>query len=144
MKAEQFNKLNGALNINVPKKDRDMRAHFKNVTYIDPTHIVMVRTTDMTDPDGPARAYSGSEEVDSLSEQPLKWIKDNGHSTVIDRKLLIEVLQAMDSDHVAFITGDESPVGIIGYNGHDIKVEAVIDPRIYDSFDENTEGYFYD
>mgnify|MGYP003296730837 CR=1 FL=1 len=144
MKAEQFNKLNGALNINVPKKDRDMRAHFKNVIYIDPTRVVMVKTTDMTDPDGPARAYSGPEEVDTLSEQPLKWIKDNGHSTVIDRKLLIEVLQSMDSDHVAFVTGDETPVGIIGYNGHDIKVEAVIAPRIYDSFDENTEGYFYD
>lgn len=144
MKAEQFNKLNGALNINVPKKDRDMRAHYKNVTYIDPTHIVMVKTTDMADPDGPSRAYDGEEEVEDLSEQPLKWIKDNGHSTVIDRKLLIEVLQAMDSDHVAFITGDEHPVGIIGYNGHDIKVEAVIAPRIYDSFDENTEGYFYD
>lgn len=144
MKAEQFNKLNGALNINVPKKDRDMRAHFKNVIYIDPTRIVMVRTTDMTDPDGPARAYSGAEEVDSLSDKPLEWIKDNGHSTVIDRKLLMEVLQAMDSDYVAFITGDETPVGIIGYNGHDIKVEAVIAPRIYDSFDENTEGCFYD
>ena len=50
----------------------------------------------------------------------------------------------MDSDQVALLITDESPVGIIGYNGHDIKVEAVIAPRIYDSFDENMEGYFYD
>ena len=144
MKAEQFNKLNGALNINVPKKDRDMRAHFKNVTYVDPTRVVMVRTTDMTDPSGPAKAYSGTNEEESINDKPLTWIKNNAKTSVIDRKTLVEILQAMDSDQVALLITDESPVGIIGYNGHDIKVEAVIAPRIYDSFDENMEEYFYD
>ena len=100
MKAEQFNKLNGALNINIKKKDHDMRAQFRNVTYIDPSRVVMVKTTDMTNPDGPARCFSGPEEVDTVSLQPFEWMRKNGRITILDRKLLLEILQSMDSDHV--------------------------------------------
>lgn len=142
MNTTQLNKVNELLTVGIPKKDREMRAHLGNVVYIEPMHIMMARTT-MTEGVQPPeyRQFQGTEER-AVNGDPLKFVRERNKRVIVNRKFLIEILQAMDCDNVIMYADEDCPVGIVGMMAQEMKVEGVIAPRVYDTDVE--EAIFYD
>ena len=142
MNTSQLNKVNNLLTVGIPKKDREMRAHLGNVVYIEPMHIMMARTT-MTEGMQPPEyhQFQGTEER-AVNGDPLKFVREHNKRVVVNRKFLMEILQAMDCDNVIVYADEDCPVGIVGMMAQEMKVEGVIAPRVYDTDVE--EAIFYD
>lgn len=142
MNTSQLNKVNNLLTVGIPKKDREMRAHLGNVVYIEPMHIMMARTT-MTEGMQPPEyhQFQGTDER-AVNGDPLKFVREHNKRVVVNRKFLMEILQAMDCDNVIVYADEDCPVGIVGMMAQETKVEGVIAPRIYDTDVE--EAIFYD
>lgn len=130
MNASQLNKVNNLLTVGIPKKDREMRAHLGNLVYVEPMHIMMAKTTLKESPDTPHRYFIGTEEAKSLSGDPIRFCREHNKRSVISRKFLLEILQAMDSDNVIIYADEECPVAILGMMNHEMVIEGVIAPRI--------------
>ena len=141
MNTTQLNKVNNLLTVGIPKKDREMRAHLGNVVYIEPMHIMMARTT-MTEGVQPPEyhQFQGTEER-VVKGDALKFVREHNKRVVVDRKFLMEILQAMDCDNVIIYADEDCLIGIVGMMAQEMKVEGVIAPRIYDTDVE--EAMFY-
>lgn len=143
MNASQLNKVNELLSVGIPRKDRYLRAHLGNVVYMEPQHIMLVRTTDMSDPGEELNYHTfiGSE-AGEIKADPLRFVREHNKRSVINRKFLLQILQAMDCDNVIIYADEECPVGIVGMMAQELKIEGVIAPRVYESTVE--EVAFYD
>ena len=147
MNTSQLNRVNNLLNVGIPKKNQEMRAHLENVVYIEPRHIMMARTTDVSDPeeelvyqhfDGPEKKeFSGNPLRD-----PLRYVREHNKRTVVNRKFLLDILQAMDSDLVIVYADEECPIGIVGMMARELMIEGVVAPRICDYIPKNPEGFY--
>lgn len=141
MNASQLNKVNDLLTVGIPKKDRDLRAHLGNVVYIEPRHIMLVRTTMTESPEIEYHTFVGPEEGE-IKADPLRFVREHNKRSIINRKFLLQILQAMDCDNVIIYADEECPVGIVGMMARELKIEGVIAPRVYESTVE--EVAFYD
>lgn len=141
MNASQLNKVNELLTVGIPRKDKDLRAHLGNVVYIEPCHIMMVRTTLTDSPEIEFHHFDGLKEKE-IKAYPLRFVREHNKRTVIDRKFLSNILQAMDSDYVIIYADEDCPVGIIGMMNREMLIEGVIAPRICDEIPENPEGFY--
>ena len=143
MNTAQLNRVNELLTFGIPRKEKEMRAHLGNVVYIDPRHIMMARTTDVSDPEEELvyHSFDGLEERE-IKADPLRFVREHNKRTVIDRKFLSNILQAMDSDYVIIFADEECPVGIVGMMNREMLIEGVVAPRICDDIPKNTEGFY--
>ena len=135
MNTTQCNKIDALLNFDIPKKDQQPRAHLLNVTYIDPAHIMMSRIYPLTTKDNAGieiskHYFTAKEECETLRECVFDAVNEYPF-TFIDRKRLLSALNAMDSDVVKIRMAGESPLLITGVMDHDVMVESVIAPKIY-------------
>ena len=143
MNTSQLNKVNNLLNVGIPKKNQKMRAHLENVVYMEPQHTMLVRTTDVSDPEEELvyQHFDGLEKKE-IKADPLRFVREHNKRTVIDRKFLSSILQAMDSDYVVIYADEECPIGIIGMMNREMLIEGVVAPRICDYIPENPEGFY--
>ena len=143
MNASQMNRVNELLTFGIPRKEKEMRAHLGNVVYIEPRHIMMARTTDVSDPEEELvyRSFDGPNERD-VKGDPLRFVREHNKRTVVERKYLIEILQAMDSDCVIVYADEECPIGIVGMVNREMLIEGVVAPRICDDIPERPEGFY--
>ena len=143
MNTSQLNKVNDLLTVGIPKKEKEMRAHLKNVVYIEPQHIMMARTTDVSDPEEELvyHSFDGLKERE-IKADPLRFVREHNKRTVIDRKFLSNILQAMDSDYVIIYADEECPIGIVGMMAREMLIEGVVAPRICDDIPKNPEGFY--
>lgn len=141
MNTSQLNKVNELLTVGIPRKEKEMRAHLGNVVYIEPRHIMMARTSLTDSPELEYRQFQGTEEKE-VKGDPLRFVREHNKRTVIDRKFLSNILQAMDSDYVIIYADEECPVGIIGMMNREMLIEGVVAPRICDYIPENPEGFY--
>ena len=143
MNTSQLNKVNNLLTVGIPKKDREMRAHLGSVVYIEPRHVMMVRTTDKSDPEEELvyLQFDGLEKKE-IKADPLRFVREHNKRTVVERKYLIEILQAMDSDCVIIYADEECPIGIVGMMNREMLIEGVVAPRICDDIPERPEGFY--
>lgn len=135
MNITQCNKIDALLNFDIPKKDQQPRAHLLNVTYVDPAHIMMSRIYPLTTKDNAGieiskHYFTAKEECETIKECVFDTVNEYPF-TFIDRKRLLAALNAMDSDIVKIRMAGESPLLITGVMDHDVMVESVIAPRIY-------------
>ena len=143
MNTSQLNKVNELLTFGIPRKEKEMRAHLGNVIYIDPQHIVMARTTDMSDPGEEVNYHTFvGPEAGEIKADPLRFVREHNKRSIISRKFLLQILQAMDCDNVIISADEECPVGIVGMMAQELKIEGVIAPRVYETAVE--EAVFYD
>lgn len=143
MNTSQLNKVNELLTFGIPRKEKEMRAHLGNVVYIEPQHVMMARATFLED-EGTEyhyRSFDGKEEKE-IKADPLRFVREHNKRTVIDRKFLSNILQAMDSDYVIIYADEDCPVGIVGMMNREMLIEGVIAPRICDYIPENPEGFY--
>lgn len=131
MNVTQCNKLDKLLNFGVPKKDQKPRAYLGNVEFINKERTLMVRTSDGVE-DAPIYAFTDYEEVEDLNTKVFDMA--NGYNmSSYSRKELIAILEGMDSDVVTIKMDCDAPVLIEGRQGEgELKVEAILAPRIYD------------
>ena len=140
MNTTQCNKLDKLLNFGVPKKDQRSRAYLGNVEFINMDRTLMVRTSDGAE-GAPIYAFQAYEEVDTLNTKVFDMAKGYPMSAY-SRKELIAILEGMDSDVVTIKMTDDAPILIEGRQGEgEIKVEAILAPRIYD--DGEVDFYVY-
>ena len=135
MNTTQCNKIDALLNFDIPKKDQQPRAHLLNVTYVDPAHIMMSRIYPLTTKDNAGieiskHYFTAKEECETIREGVFDTVNEYPF-TFIDRKRLLAALNAMDSDIVKIRMAGESPLLITGVMDHDVMVESVIAPRVY-------------
>lgn len=135
MNTTQCNKIDALLNFDIPKKDQQPRAHLLNVTYVDPAHIMMSRIYPLTTKDNAGieiskHYFTAKEECETIKEGVFDTVNEYPF-TFIDRKRLLAALNAMDSDVIKIRMAGESPLLITGVMDHDVMVESVIAPRIY-------------
>lgn len=135
MNTTQCNKIDALLNFDIPKKDQRPRAHLLNVTYVDPAHIMMSRIYPLTTRDNAGieiskHYFTAKEECETIREGVFDTVNEYPF-TFIDRKRLPAALNAMDSDVIKIRMAGESPLLITGVMDHDVMVESVIAPRIY-------------
>ena len=135
MNTTQCNKIDALLNFDIPKKDQQPRAHLLNVTYVDPAHIMMSRIYPLTTKDNAGieiskHYFTAKEECETIRESVFDTVNEYPF-TFIDRKRLLAALNAMDSDIIKIRMAGESPLLITGVMDHDVMVESVIAPRIY-------------
>lgn len=135
MNTTQCNKIDALLNFDIPKKDQQPRAHLLNVTYVDPAHIMMSRIYPLTTKDNAGieiskHYFTAKEECETIREGVFDTVNEYPF-TFIDRKRLLAALNAMDSDIVKIRMAGETPLLITGVMDHDVMVESIIAPRIY-------------
>ena len=135
MNTTQCNKIDALLNFDIPKKDQQPRGHLLNVTYVDPAHIMMSRIYPLTTKDNAGieiskHYFTAKEECETIRESVFDTVNEYPF-TFIDRKRLLAALNAMDSDVIKIRMAGESPLLITGVMDHDVMVESVIAPRIY-------------
>ena len=139
MNTTQCNRLDRLLNFGVPKKDQKPRAYLGNVEYINMDRTLMVRTSDGVE-DAPIHVFADYEEIDDLNTKVFDMA--NGYNmSAYSRKELIAILEGMDSDVVTIKMDCDAPILIEGRQGNgEVKVEAILAPRIYDG---EVEFYVY-
>lgn len=131
MNTTQCNRLDKLLNFGVPKKDQKPRAYLGNIEYINMDRTLMVRTSDGVE-DAPIHAFIAHEETDTLNTKVFDMAKGYNMSAY-SRKELIAILEGMDSDVVTIRMDYDSPILFEGRQGcGELKVEAILAPRIYD------------
>ena len=135
MNTSQCSKVDALLNYGVPKKLQQPRAYLQNVCYIDPMHIMLavVQPLDMNEHDHfpVKRTFSGDAESCHLQMGVLEHAEDYD-SVIVDRKILLTILQAMDSDRVKLNCRGDCPLLITGEMNREMKVQGVIAPRLYE------------
>lgn len=141
MNTSQLNKVNELLTVGIPRKDKDLRAHFGNVVYIEPQHVMMARTTLIDSPELEYQQFDGLEKKE-IKADPLRFVREHNKRVVIDRKFLSNILQSMDSDFVIIYADEECPVGIVGMMNREMLIEGVVAPRICDDIPERPEGFY--
>ena len=141
MNTSQLNKVNELLTVGIPRKDKDPRAHFGNVVYIEPQHVMMARTTLIDSPELEYQQFDGLEKKE-IKADPLRFVREHNKRVVIDRKFLSNILQSMDSDFVIIYADEECPVGIVGMMNREMLIEGVVAPRICDDIPERPEGFY--
>ena len=141
MNTTQAAKVDKLLNHGIPKKDHGMRAHLGNVVYIEPRHVMMARTSLTDSPELEYHHFLGTEER-KVKADPLRFVREHNKRTVVERKYLIEILQAMDSDCVIVYADEECPIGIVGMMNREMLIEGVVAPRICDDIPERPEGFY--
>lgn len=143
MNASQLNKVNELLTVGIPRKDRGLRAHLGNVVYMEPLHIMLVRTTDVSDPEEKPEYHTfNGPDAGEIKADPLRFVREHNKRSIISRKFLLQILQAMDCDNVIIYADEDCPVGIMGMMAQELKIEGVIAPRVYETAVE--EAVFYD
>ena len=131
MNTTQTAKLDRLLNYGIKKNSHEPRAHLKNVEYIEPMHILMVRISNGAD-EAPIYAFDGIDEVGELNTKCFDMTEDYPFA-VYNRKALIAILEGMDSEVVTVRMKEDAPIVIVGKQGRgEIKVEAICAPRVYD------------
>ena len=131
MNVSQTAKLDRLLNYGIKKSDQEPKAHLKNVEYIEPMHLLMVRISNGAD-GAPIYAFDGIDEVGELNTKCFGMTGDYPLAAY-DRKALIAILEGMDSEVVTVRMNEDAPIVIEGMQGlGEIKVEAICAPRIYD------------
>ena len=135
MNTTQCNKIDALLNFGIPKKDQQPRAHLLNVTYVDSAHIMMSMIYPLTTKDNAGieiskHYFTAKEECETIREGVFDTVNEYPF-TFIDRKRLLAALNAMDSDIIKIRMAGETPLLITGVMDHDVMVESVIAPRIY-------------
>ena len=141
MNTSQLNKVNDLLTVGIPRKDKDLRAHFGNVVYIEPQHVMMARTSLTNSPESEYQHFDGLEKRE-IKTDTLRFVREHNKRTVIDRKFLSNILQAMDSDYVIVYADEDCPIGIMGMMNREMLIEGVVAPRICDYIPENPEGFY--
>ena len=141
MNTTQAAKVDKLLNHGIPKKDHEMRAHLGNVVYIEPRHVMMARTSLTDSPELEYHHFEGTEERE-VKADPLRFVREHNKRTVISRKFLSNILQAMDSDYVVIYADEDCPVGIVGMMNREMLIEGIVAPRICDYIPKNPEGFY--
>ena len=141
MNTAQLNRVNELLTFGIPRKEKEMRAHLGNVVYIEPRHVMMARTSLTDSPELEYHHFEGTEERE-VKADPLRFVREHNKRTVVERKYLIEILQAMDSDCVIVYADEECPIGIVGMMNREMLIEGVVAPRICDDIPERPEGFY--
>ena len=136
MNTTQCNKIDKILNYGVKGSDCQPRAHMMNVSYVDPTRIFMTRiypvgTPDTVGVDIAKHQFIGKDEG-TFSENVFTWAEANNQNVFINRKILVALLNAMDSDIIRIRIGEDSPLMVTGQMDKDVWVEGIIAPRVYD------------
>lgn len=136
MNTSQCNKIDKILNYGLKTSDHQPRANLMNASYVDPTHIFMARIYPIGTPDTVGveiakHQFTGKEES-TFSEGPFTWAEANNQNVFINRKILVALLNAMDSDIVRIRIGEDSPLMVTGQMDNDVWVEGIIAPRISD------------
>ena len=131
MNTTQTAKLDKLLNYGIKRNEQEPKAHLRNVEYIEPGHMLMVRTCELTE-GNPIYAFDGLDEVGELNTKCFDMTRDYPIAA-FNRKALIAMLEGMDSDTVTVRMNEDCPILIEGRMGRgEIKVEAICAPRIYD------------
>lgn len=131
MNTSQTAKLDKLLNYGIKRNEQEPKAHLRNVEYIEPLHMLMVRTSELTE-GNPIYAFEGVDEVGELNTKCFDMTRDYPIAA-FNRKALIAMLEGMDSDVVTVRMNEDSPILIEGRMGRgEIKVETICAPRIYD------------
>lgn len=131
MNISQTGKLDRLLNYGIKKLDQEPRANLKNVEYIEPGHILMVRISNGAD-GAPIYAFDGIDEVGEISTKCFEMTGDYPIASY-KRKALIAILEGMDSEVVTVRMQEDAPIVIEGRQGRgEIKVEAICAPKVYD------------
>ena len=131
MNTTQCNKIDALLNFDIPKKDQQPRAHLLNVTYLDPAHMMMSRIYPKDNAGIETKhCFTAKEECETIRERPFDTVNEYPF-TFIDRKRLLAALNAMDSDIIKIRMAEETLLLITGVMDHDVMVESVIAPRVY-------------
>lgn len=141
MNTSQLNKVNELLTFGIPRKEKEMRAHLGNVVYIEPQHVMMARTSLTDSPELEFQHFDGLEKKE-IKADPFRFVREHNKRTVIDRKFLSNILQAMDSDCVIIYADEDCPVGITGMMGRELLIEGVIAPRLLDNIPKDPEGFY--
>lgn len=142
MNTSQLNKVNELLTVGIPKKDREMRAHHGNIVYVDPTHVMLAKTTLRESPELEYHKFIGPSEGE-ISGDPLRFCREHNKKVVVNRKFLMQILQAMDCDNVILYADEECPIGIVGMMAREMLIEGVIGPIVSGSTQDDPE-VFYD
>ena len=129
MKAESCTRLNNLLNIGIPKSKRDDRSHFDTVEYVDPAHIVCV--TAFCGCAGNDKQFCGKDELPVHIAGVTKACSEKPKSRY-DRKMLLELLNNIDSDNVNIYMDEDHPIMIEGFIEEKILIQGCIAPIIGD------------
>lgn len=131
MNTSQTGKLDKLLNYGVKKSFQEPRAHLKNVEYIEPGHMLMVRISNGAE-EAPIYAFDGLDEIGELNTKCFDMTRDYPIAAY-NRKTLIAMLESMDSDVVTVRMNEDCPILIEGRMGKgEIKVETICAPKVYD------------
>ena len=131
MNTTQTAKLDKLLNYGIKRNEQEPKAHLRNVEYIEPLHMLMVRTSELTE-GNPIYAFDGLDEVGELNTKCFDMTRDYPIAAY-NRKALIAILEGMDSEVVTVRMNEDAPILIEGRQGFgEIKVETICAPRIYD------------
>ena len=141
MNTAQLNRVNELLTFGIPRKEKEMRAHLGNVVYIEPQHIMMARTSLTNSPESEYQHFDGLGKRE-IKTDALRFVREHNKRTVIERKFLSNILQAMDSDYVIIYADEDCPIGIMGMMNREMLIEGVVAPRICDYIPENPEGFY--
>ena len=144
MNTAQCSKIDALLNFDIPKKDQQPRAHLLNVTCVDTAHIMMSRIYPLTTKGNAGveiskHCFTAKEECETVRECVFDTVNEYPF-TFIDRKRLLAALNAMDSRTVKIRMAGGTPLLITGVMDHDVMVESVIAPRVYE--DEAGVDYY--
>lgn len=135
MNTTQANKLDALLNLNIKKYNQFPKATLGNVLYVDPNHILMVRVkVNDSEEDAPLHEFKGMDKAVKLNDSVFSYCEKYGSVASFDRKVLIKILDSMDSDAVTIALDRDAPILITGRTGRDeVSVESALAPLIWDS-----------
>ena len=133
MNTTQASKLDSLLNYGVPKKDQTVRSVHPFVIYMDSERVMMIRESEPDPAEGILEHhFIGPDEVESVRDNVVDKVKAYP-ATYVDRKRLLAILNAMDSDIVRIALEDESPICVSGCCAREERyIDGVIAPRCYD------------
>ena len=127
MRAESVTKINNLLNIGIPKKVREDRAHYDKVEYITPDHVACV--TAICGCAGNDRQFIGEREEPINIAHVIRACGDK-HKSEYNRKMLLEILSNLDSEYVTIYMDDDHPMMIEGTIEDLVQVQGCIAPII--------------
>lgn len=131
MNPKHINKIQELLWFNVPKKDRDMTRPFRNTSYLDPTHVMLMHVTDETETCfGPEPITFVGDCEDNGRSLPKVPYPDKGTLQVdIPTEYLRAILDNITSDAVRLTIAEQYPLKVFAYIDT-CKITALIAPRV--------------